>query len=72
MKLQAISSVNGVTQNYNTNSVQKTKKQNFSAPQNYPQNIISFKGNNPDHVIFACAELKGMQQVGGVATVTFD
>ena len=74
MKLQAISSVNGVTQNYSTNSVQKTKKQNFSSPNHGNSNFttLSFGGTNPNHAIFVGAEIKNLQQVGGVATVLFD
>lgn len=76
MKLQAISSVNGVTKNYNSNSSHKVKGVQHSSSAQMQENTnfttLSFAGNNPNHVIFVGAEIKNLQQVGGVATVMFD
>ena len=69
MKVQNITLANRVTKNYTTNSVQKTKKQNFSAPQNTSPVMISFKGGNPNHLIITGAETQGLQKKGGVGTV---
>ncbi len=70
MRIQAIAQSNGV---YQKKNLQKTQgKTNDNHPNFNNLVTLSFGGTNPNHTIFVGAEIKNLQQVGGVATVLFD
>ncbi|MCM1010052.1 MAG: glycosyltransferase [Fusobacterium sp.] len=70
MRIQAIAPSNVV--NYRNSN--RTKVNNNSVQPYFHDNLrtMAFTGNNPNHGIFVGAEIKGLQQKGGVATVMFD
>lgn len=75
MRIQAIASSNVVNHNNTKTDLQQRRIKNNNLPLPYYQDnlrTIAFKGNNPNHGIFVGAEIKGLQQKGGVATVMFD
>ncbi len=72
MKIQAVSSSYAVNQK-NLNQKTLGIKDYNTPPLNYNNfTTMSFGGTNPQHGIFVGAEIKGLQQKGGVATVMFD
>lgn len=72
MKIQAISSSNWVNQKNSKQQSEGIKSYN-TTPQKYNNYAtMAFTGTNPKHGIFVGAEIKGLQQKGGVATVMFD
>ena len=72
MKVQAITSANLINNNLGEMRAKKVNSAHSNPIHQQNPNIISFKGGNPNHVILVGAETKGLQAVGGVATVVND
>lgn len=72
MKVQVISASSVSTQrNQQSNNLRRMESNPIHSGMS-PSRSISFTGNNPDHVILVGGEVKGLQAVGGVATVEYD